>query len=372
MSALLAGIPAWVWHLVFLFLHIFVVMNFVLINAAYLTWFERKVLGHIQLRPGPNRVGPFGLLQPIADGIKLLTKEDVIPDKADRPIYLMAPVMALAPVLMAYVVIPFGPETELFGLVRWIAGVLGLEAEKIPLVISDLNIGILYILALSGMAAYGIVLAGWASNSKYALLGGLRSAAQVVSYEIAMGLALIGVLMLSGSLSLVDIVKAQQAYWFILAQPLGFFIFLIAGVAETNRAPFDLPEAESELVAGFHTEYSGMRFALFFMGEYGAMFVISALASILFLGGWLPLQIGFTTGIGPVDAVISGFNAAMAAIPPILWFLAKVYFFLFVYVWLRATFPRFRYDQLMYLGWKVLLPLALVNIAVTGVVLLYV
>lgn len=378
------------WVVIYAFVPSFIVMNAVLIAGAFLTYVERKVIGHIQLRPGPNRVGPLGLLQPLADGIKLLTKEDIIPAQADRFVFVIAPFLSLVPVIMAYAVIPWGEPTTIMGLLPWLRTFDGwgyippewnpfpLVPEKATLVISNLNIGVLYILAMSGLSAYGIILAGWGSNSKYALLGGLRSAAQVISYEIAMGLAIVGTLMLAGSLSLVDIVRAQESsFWFVLAQPLGFLIFFISGIAETNRAPFDLPEAESEIVAGFHTEYSGMRFAFFFMAEYGAMVIISAMASILYLGGWLPLQLPIPSALPAVGSALAGadgavraVNAALMAIPPIVWMLSKIGFFLFVYIWLRATFPRLRYDQLMHLGWKVMLPLGLANIFVTGLVIL--
>ncbi len=314
-------------------IQIAVMMGFVLFNAAYLTYAERRLVGRMQLRFGPNRVGPFGLLQPLADGIKLFFKEDITPAKADRGLFLFAPLLSLVTVLVAFAVLPFGK-----GL--WIA---------------DLNIALLYLLALSSLTAYGIIVAGWASNSKYALLGGLRSTAQVISYEVAMGLSLVPVLMLSGSLSLVEIVEAQSGYWFLLVQPVAFFIFLVSAVAETNRAPFDLPEAESELVGGFHTEYSGMRFAFFFIAEYAAMLVVSSLAAILFMGGWHPL---------PVH--IPGLSDWLGQVPSPLWFLAKVYLFLFLFIWVRATLPRLRYDQLMALGWKVFLPVSLANILLTG------
>jgi len=273
-------------------------------------------------------VGYKGLLQPIADGIKLFFKEDIIPSGANKIVFSIAPILSLVPALVAFAVVPFGPG----------------------LVIADINIGILYIFALTSFGAYGVLLGGWASNSKYALLGALRSGAQVISYELAMGMSIVGVLMLSGSLRLSQIVAAQSDYWFIWLQPVAFILFFIAGLAETNRLPFDLPEAESELVAGFFTEYSGMRFALYFLAEYANMIMVSTLATILFFGGWLP----------PLK--ILGF------LPPLFWFLIKVYFFLFVFIWVRGTLPRLRYDQLMALGWKVMLPLAFANILVTAVV----
>ncbi|MFQ5882776.1 MAG: NADH-quinone oxidoreductase subunit NuoH [Candidatus Methylomirabilales bacterium] len=307
------------------------VMGMLLLAVAYLTWIERKVIGDIQVRYGPSRVGPFGLLQPIADGIKLMFKEDITPANADRFIFFLAPGLSIIPALITFAVIPFGPS----------------------FVITDVNIGILYVFAVTSLGVYGIVLAGWASNSKYALLGGLRSSAQMVSYELSLGLSVVGVVMMTGSLSLVDIVEAQRGTWFgilprwnIFPQILGFGIFLVSSNAELNRAPFDLPEAETELVAGFHTEYSSMKFALFFMAEYANMIAASAIATTLFLGGWH----------GPL-------------LPPVIWFLLKVFIFLFLFIWLRATLPRFRYDQLMRFGWKILLPLALANVVVTAIVL---
>lgn len=303
------------------------VMGLLLLHVAYLTYAERKILGYMQDRLGPMEVGYKGLLQPIADGIKLFFKEDIMPSGANKIVFSIAPILSLVPALVAFAVVPFGPG----------------------LVIADINIGILYIFALASFGAYGVLLGGWASNSKYALLGALRSGAQVISYELAMGMSIVGVLLLSGSLRLSQIVTAQSDFWFIWVQPVAFVLFFIAGLAETNRLPFDLPEAESELVAGFFTEYSGMRFALYFLAEYANMIMISTLATILFFGGWLP----------PLK--ILGF------LPPLFWFLIKVYFFLFVFIWVRGTLPRLRYDQLMALGWKVMLPLAFANIVVTAV-----
>jgi len=315
-------------------LKIALVMGLVLLAVAYLTWLERKVIGDIQVRYGPSRVGRFGLLQPIADGIKLMFKEDIVPANADRLIFLLAPAISIIPALIVFAVIPFGPS----------------------FVITDVNVGLLYVFAVTSLGVYGIVLAGWGSNSKYALLGGLRSSAQMVSYELSLGLSVIGVVMMAGSLSLVDIVEAQKGSWYgilprwnVIPQFLGFVIFLVSSTAELNRAPFDLPEAETELVAGFHTEYSSMKFAMFFMAEYANMIGASAMATTLFLGGWQ----------GPL-------------LPPVFWFLLKVFCFLFLFVWLRATLPRFRYDQLMGFGWKVLLPLALVNLMLTAAALLIV
>lgn len=321
---------------------ILVVFGLLLLTVAYLTWAERKIIGDLQVRWGPSRVGPFGLFQPIADGIKLFFKEDLVPAGADRLMFLLAPALSMVPALITFAVIPFGDSIRLFG-------------RTVDLVITDINVGILYVFAVTSMGVYGIVLGGWASNSKYSLLGGLRSAAQMVSYEMSLGLSVVGVLMLSQSLSLVDIVNAQAGTWYgviprwnAFAQPLGFALFLVSANAELNRAPFDLPEAETELVAGFHTEYSSMKFAMFFMAEYANMITASAVATTLFLGGWR----------GPF-------------LPPVVWFLLKVFAFLFLFIWLRATLPRFRYDQLMAFGWKVLLPLALGNVVVTAAFLVW-
>src|SRR3989304_6341949 len=313
-------------------LKIALVMGLVLLAVAYLTWLERKVIGDLRGRWGPAGVGPLGPRQPIADAIKLIFKEDIAPANADRLIFCLAPAISIIPALIVFAVIPFGPS----------------------FVITDVNGGLLYVFAVTSLGVYGIVLAGWASNSKYALLGGLRSSAQMVSYELSLGLSVVGVVMMAGSLSLVDIVEAQKGSWYgilprwnVIPQFLGFVIFLVSSNAELNRAPFDLPEAETELVAGFHTEYSSMKFALFFMAEYANMIGAPAMATTLFLGGWQ----------GPL-------------LPPVFWFVLKVFCFLFLFMWLRATVPRFRYDQLMGFGWKVLLPLALVNVMFTAAALL--
>ena len=302
----------------------------ILTLAAYLVFAERKVLAWIQDRKGPNRVGPFGLLQPLADLIKLLTKEDFRPAGADKWLFYLAPAMAAIPAIMIFAVIPFGAPLTLFG-------------HAVPLQVSDLNVGLLLFMALSSIAVYGVALGGWASNSKYALLGSIRGLAQLISYELSMGLSLVPVVMLARSFRLSDIVNAQSGCWFIVYQPLAFMIFLISIAAECKRIPFDLPEAEGELVAGFHTEYSGMRFGLFFVGEYINIIVLGGLATTFFLGGWH----------GPI-------------LPPPVWFAVKVLGFAFFFIWMRGTFPRLRYDQLMHFGWKVLTPLALVNILVTG------
>lgn len=328
-------------NIVIIIAKIAVVIGVIMLHVAYAPYFERKVIGHMQVRLGPMRVGPHGILQPIADGVKLFFKEDVIPTEADKSVFKIAPVVFLFATMSTLAVIPF---FESF-------------------VIADINIGLLYILAMSSLAAYGIIMAGWASNSKYSFLGGLRSSAQLVSYEIAMGLSLVGVMIMAGSLNLSDIVKAQQQYWygmFLIPQIIGYFVFMVAAFAETNRAPFDLPEAESELVAGYFTEYSGFRFALFFIGEYMGMIVMSCIAVICFWGGW-------TAPPFLVNAI-----PALAIVPGIVWFALKVYFHMFLFYWIRATLPRYRYDQLMSLGWKVLIPLALANVVITSTVMYFV
>ncbi len=316
---------------------IVIIFGVLLTGFAYLTLFERRVLAGLQSRVGPNRVGPGGFLQPAADGIKLLFKEDIIPSHADKLLYVIAPIAVTIPALVGAAVVPFGPTFELFG-------------RTIRPYLADINIGVLFFLGLASISVYGAVLAGWSSNNKYSLIGGLRASSQMISYELAMGLAVLGVVMLSGSLSLIDIVNAQAGgRLFALLQPLGFLIFCITMVAEARRAPFDLPEAEQELVAGFHTEYSGMKFAMFYLAEYISMIVMSAIASSLYLGGW--------RGPFAEEFPILGF----------IYLFLKILIFLFVFVWIRATFPRLRYDRLMDVGWKILLPLALLNLAITAV-----
>ncbi|HSB27641.1 MAG TPA: NADH-quinone oxidoreductase subunit NuoH, partial [Pyrinomonadaceae bacterium] len=315
-----------------------IVVSLVALWVAYATYLERKISAFMQARLGPMRVGPWGLLQPIADGLKLLVKEDFIPDKADRWIFFFAPYIAVASAFIVFSVVPFGPD--------WA-------------VIADVNIGLLLVLAVSSVGVLALILAGWSSNSKYALLGGLRSSAQMVSYEVAMGLSLIGALMFARTLSLSGIVAAQgsDSIWYIVYQPVGFLLFLISGIAENNRAPFDLPEAESELVAGFHTEYSGMRWSLFFMAEYAAMVVVSAVGATVYLGGWyFPF----------VYRLEAAGHHNLYVIVSLLVFLVKASIILYVYFWLRWTLPRFRYDQLMDIGWKWLIPSALINIALTA------
>jgi len=375
------------------------VVAFVLLTTlAYLQWVERKVIAHIQVRMGPYRVGPHGLLQPLADVIKLITKEDLIPPHVNKFVYLLAPFLAVTMSLISISVIPFGAAIQVLGTPTWMQ-------------LTDLNIGLLFILAISSMGVYGIALAGWASNNKYSLLGGLRSSAQMISYELPLSIAIASPLLLVNSLSLREIVQAQTGsilHWNILRWPapqiVSFLVFLIAGFAETNRVPFDLPEAENELVAGFHTEYSSMKFAAFFMAEYGNMVTVSCMTAILFLGGWQPLfspawgsnyvpTVIFVAG--GLVAIYHGLNparkldritlpvtgavfimvgaiflipAAQGALIPLFWFAAKVGAILFLYIWIRGTLPRFRYDQLMRFAWKVLFPVALANLLATGLV----
>jgi NADH-quinone oxidoreductase subunit H len=322
---------------------------FVLLTAvAYTVWLERKVVGHMQNRWGPTRVGPFGLLQPMADGVKFLFKEDLTPPHVHKLLYTIAPMLAVIFALTSIAVIPFGNTITIHGI-------------QTPLQITDVNIGLLVVLGITSLGVYGVALAGWSSNSKYSLLGGLRASAQMISYELALGLSLVGVLILAGSFSLRDIVDAQGGtFWGFIprwnifqGQIVAFFIYLTAAYAETNRIPFDLPEAETELVAGYHTEYSAMKFAMFFMAEYANMITVACLATILFFGGWHgPL-------FGP---------AWLQMILPVFWFCARVFVFLFVYIWVRGTLPRFRYDQLMAFGWKFLLPLAIANLVITALV----
>ncbi len=319
--------------LIFSLLKIGVVFGTLLGVIAYLVLLERKVLAHMQVRLGPMRVGFHGLLQPIADGAKLFFKEDIIPDKANKIIYMLAPAICMIPALITFAVIPFGDSFTIFGYTT-------------DLVIADVNIGILYIFAATSIGVFGLLLAGWASSNKYSLLGGLRSSAQMISYELSMGFSLIGIFMLSETLSLTGIVDAQSNLWFIILQPLGFVIYTISAIAETNRTPFDLPEAETELVAGYHTEYSSMKFGMFFLAEYANIITVSAIAVTCFLGGWH----------GPF-------------LPPIAWFLIKLFCCIFFFIWLRATYPRLRYDQLMKFGWKILLPVAIANVLITGAVM---
>ena len=385
-----------------------IILLFVVLTVnAYLTWFERKVVAHIQSRWGPHRVGPHGLLQPLADGLKFLFKEDPTPAGADKFVYYLAPLLALALALTSIAVIPFGPNPIHF------------KGHDIYLGIADLNIGILALFAITALGVYGVALAGWSSNSKYPLLGGLRSSAQMVSYELALTMSVVGVLLMAGSFSLREIIDNQASptlgilRWNIFAGPfpqiLGFLCFFVAAVAETNRVPFDLPEAESELVAGFHTEYASFKFAMFFIAEYTSMITVSCLCSILFFGGWLsPFPASWTFAhylpslllipfglwviwdgmryetifgkliLPGVGTVITALGVLFIALPAVndfiqgpFWLLSKIFFFLFVYVWMRGTLPRFRYDQLMAFGWKLLLPVSLANVVITASAILW-
>ncbi|MBF0153788.1 MAG: NADH-quinone oxidoreductase subunit NuoH [Magnetococcales bacterium] len=317
------------WPLLWTVVKIALLLAPLMFCVTYLTWAERRIIGAMQVRPGPNRVGIFGLLQPLADAVKLFVKETMIPTGADTPVFLLAPIITLGTALVAWAVVPFSAE----------------------LVLADVNIGILYVLAISSLGVYGVLVSGWASNSRYAFLGSMRAAAQMVSYEISLGFTIIPVIMLAGSLSLKDIVASQSDVWNVIPLLPLFVIYFISGVAETNRAPFDMVEAEAELVAGFATDYSAMSYGMFFLGEYANMILVSTLGALLFLGGWLP----------PLSFL--GF------IPGIVWLILKIGVLLFVFLWIRATFPRYRYDQLMRLGWKVFLPLSLLWIFLTGAVL---
>jgi NADH-quinone oxidoreductase subunit H len=304
---------------------------------------ERKVIAWVQVRLGPMRVGPHGMLQPIADALKLLLKEDITPSGVDRPVFTLAPIVAMVPALIAFAVIPFDGTVTIFG-------------HRLALVIADINVGLLYVVAVTSISVYGIILAGYASNSKFPLLAGLRASAQLISYEIAVTMMLVSLVVMAGTLSLTGIVEAQRAagVWYLFVQPVAFVILFIGGLAETNRAPFDMPEAEQELTGGFHTEYSGMRFALFYLAEYANMIVVSAVATTVFLGGWLR----------PFPNVTA--LAWLGVAPGWVWFVLKTFVFLYVFIWIRATLPRYRYDQLMRIGWKFLIPVALVNLAVTA------
>jgi len=312
-----------------------------LTGFAYVTFYERKALARIQVRIGPNRAGPGGWLQPVADGVKLIFKEELIPARADRLIFILAPIITVIPALVILAVVPWGESVTVFG-------------RQIPLYLADINVGVLYIMSVASISVYGIVLAGWSSNNKYAMLGGLRSSAQMISYELALGLAFIGPVLLAGSMSMLDVVESQKSMWYVVYQPLGFVIFLIASLAEVNRSPFDMPEAEQELTAGYHTEYSGMKFALFFMAEYIKMIAVSAIAATLFLGGYLGPFVGSLPWLGPIYLFI------------------KVLILLFGMIWVRATLPRIRYDKLMAFGWKVMLPAGLLNVFLTAVVIVLV
>ena len=328
-------------------LKILIVLNATLVAVTYMVLLERKVIAWAQSRLGPMRVGPYGILQPIADAVKLMIKEDITPTRADKWVFTAAPIISMVPALIVYAVIPFGPKdgARIFG-------------HLVNLYITDVNVGLLYIVSVASVGVYGIILAGYASNSKYPLLASLRASAQLISYEVAVTLTLVSVILMAGTLSMVDIVNAQDRahIWYVFAQPVAFVLVLIGGLAETNRAPFDLPEAEQELTGGFHTEYSGMRFALFFLAEYANMIVVSSVVTTLFLGGWLR-PFPHVAALGFLDVV-----------PSWMWFFTKSFVFLYLFIWIRATLPRYRYDQLMRLGWKVLIPLAIANLVVTGIV----
>ena len=355
---------------------VLIAFQMVLMIVAYTVLAERKVLGWIQGRIGPNRVGPWGLLQPFADLFKFIFKEDLTPDKSTKFIYFLAPLVALTCALLPMVVYPFGPRiadplgwlvpyvsgTAIGDAVAWIAE----QGRNMPLTLAQIDVGLLFVLGITSVGVYGIALAGWSSNSKYSLMGGLRSSAQMISYELAMGASVLGVVMLAGTLDLNGIIFAQirspwYARWFIIPQFIGFVVFLIAAFAETNRVPFDLPEAETELVAGFHTEYSALKFALFFMAEYVNMFTVSVMCTVLFLGGWYVPGLSHVFEVGSIPYAIVSHAA----------FIGKICAFLFFYIWVRGTLPRFRFDQLMNFGWKFLLPLALANVIVTIVVVYF-
>jgi NADH-quinone oxidoreductase subunit H len=340
-NSLWASLPSELQYTIWTLVKILIIVVPLMLAVAYYTYAERKILAYMHVRVGPNRVGPKGWLQPIADAVKLMFKEIVIPTNANKFLFILAPTLTLGPALAAWAVIPFD--------------------EK--LVLSDINAGLLYILALTSVGVYGVIIAGWASNSKYAFLGAMRSAAQIVSYEIAMGFALVGVLVAAGSLNLGEIIKAQEGglfSWFWLPLLPLFVVYVISGVAETNRAPFDVAEGESEIVAGFHVEYSGMTFAVFFLAEYANMILISALVAMMFMGGWLSPFQGWPV-LGPL----------FEWVPGIFWLIIKTGFFMFLFLWLRATFPRYRYDQIMRLGWKVFIPITIVWIAVVGLAVVY-
>jgi NADH-quinone oxidoreductase subunit H len=347
-------------YIIFAIIKIALLLFILLTAVAYTTLLERKVIAHMQNRWGPTRVGPFGLLQPLADGLKFILKEDVIPDNVYKPLYLAAPIIALVLSLLSISIIPFGGEWDILGYHVPLQTTALWSASGIQ----DINIGLLIILGITSLGVYGVALSGWASNSKYSLLGSLRAGAQLISYEVALSLSLVGVLLLAGTLSLRQIVDSQAGsplHWYFLGgfQFIAFFIYIMAAYAETNRIPFDLPEAETELVAGYHTEYSSMKFAMFFMAEYCNMITVACLATLLFFGGWH----------SPFEGLHLPAPGIWLMISPLFWFFAKVFFFIFVYIWVRGTLPRFRYDQLMSFGWKFLLPLAIANVVVTSLVL---
>lgn len=341
---MITGAMIWEWVIKSVIICLMMTIGF-----AYVTLYERKVLARIQVRIGPNRAGPFGMLQPLADAVKLIFKEELTPATADKKIFFIAPIITVIPMLVITAVIPWGESVTLFG-------------KTYNLYLADSNVAILYLMAVTSISVYGITLAGWSSNNKYALLGGLRSTAQMISYELTLGLSFVGPILLAGSMSIVDIVRGQSGLWYVFLQPVAFILFFFASLAEVNRAPFDMPEAEQELTAGYHTEYSGMKFALFFMAEYGKMIAVSMIGASLFLGGYLS-PLAFLS-----DTPVIGWLFASGP----LWLLLKVAVWLFMMIWVRATWPRIRYDRLMSLGWKVMFPLGLLNIVVTAIVLVLV
>jgi NADH-quinone oxidoreductase subunit H len=330
-------------------LKIVILLLGVLTAVAYLTLLERKIMAWVQSRLGPMRVGPQGVLQPIADAVKLLLKEDITPARADKWVFTLAPIIAMVPALIVFAVIPFGPETNIFG-------------RAVPLYLTDINVGLLYIVSVASVGVYGIILAGYSSNSKYPLLAGLRASAQLISYEVAVIMILVSMVLMAGTLSMVGFIEAQReaGVWYLFVQPVAFLVFMLGSLAETNRAPFDMPEAEQELTGGFHTEYSGMRFALFYLAEYMNMIVVSTIATTLFLGGWL-------RPFPNVEALW-----ILDYVPGWIWFLLKTFAFIYLFMWIRATLPRYRYDQLMRLGWKVLIPLAIANLIITAAVKVFI
>jgi NADH-quinone oxidoreductase subunit H len=330
-------------------LKIVILLLGVLTAVAYLTLLERKIMAWVQSRLGPMRVGPQGVLQPIADAVKLLLKEDITPARADKWVFTLAPIIAMVPALIVFAVIPFGPETNIFG-------------RAVPLYLTDINVGLLYIVSVASVGVYGIILAGYSSNSKYPLLAGLRASAQLISYEVAVIMILVSMVLMAGTLSMVGFIDAQReaGVWYLFVQPVAFLVFMLGSLAETNRAPFDMPEAEQELTGGFHTEYSGMRFALFYLAEYMNMIVVSTIATTLFLGGWL-------RPFPNVEALW-----ILDYVPGWIWFLLKTFAFIYLFMWIRATLPRYRYDQLMRLGWKVLIPLAIANLIITAAVKVFI
>jgi NADH-quinone oxidoreductase subunit H len=362
MEEILKPILQTAFPVILLFAGATAVFGVVMIVVAYTVLAERKVLGWMQGRIGPNRVGPWGMMQPFADLVKFIVKEDIVPDKSTKFVYFLAPIIAVICAFMPMIVYPFGPDITT---INWsfLPFELGKGITRLTLTITNIDVTVLYVLAITSVGVYGIALAGWASNSKYSLMGGLRSSAQMISYELAMGASVLGVVMMAGTLNLTGIINAQTQSgfrWYIIPQIVGFFVFLISAFAETNRVPFDLPEAETELVAGFHTEYSALKFALFFMAEYVNMFTVSVMCVTLFLGGWYVPGLSYIFAVGTIPYALASAGA----------FMLKIFAFLFLYIWIRGTLPRFRFDQLMNFGWKFLLPVAIANVIFT-VVMVY-